>query len=338
MTSQLSQLSQQKTNAPTPPLETVSCAKEDFLDQDPTIRGQKYVCLSFLSPEDVIKQKDIYFLERFLGDMSKEMVQLWNTTCEVYKENVDFVESLNKLKEKYDYLFDDDRIRDEFNSYKSKNNEDLESAYLEKNNFQTTIRGIKVRGSYDTMREAEIRAQVIKRMDNVHNVYIAEVGCWCPWAPNPDDITNQEYAESSLNTLMKSYVKNHSDKDEFYLQRKETLKEEVAATNRLKRARIERETDETEKNDVETMSSASSPFSISASASASSSLPSINDTTDPWLAKKRLENVREENDEGDDADDDGDEDHVVNIELERYNALSEAIPDILIDQMKKVTV
>jgi hypothetical protein len=35
-------------------------------------------------------------------------------------------------------------------------------------------------------------------MDNKFNVYV-QGGCWCPWSPNPDDITDQEYAETNLN-------------------------------------------------------------------------------------------------------------------------------------------
>jgi hypothetical protein len=209
--------------------------KVDYLDQDPNIRGQRYVCMSFLSPEDVIKSKDIFFLERFVENASKEINELWDNTCEVYKDNIDFVESLKRLKEKYDFMFEPSRMNEAFAFFKSQSGSSLEEEYLQKNDFQTTIRGIKVRGSYETLREAEIRAQVLKKLDKVHNVYIAEVGCWCPWSPNPDDITNQEYAESSLNTLMKSYVQNQSDKDEFYVNRKEKMQHDVAETNTTKK-------------------------------------------------------------------------------------------------------
>ena len=41
--------------------ELVSCNEEDFLDQDSALRGQNYYCASFISPEDVIKQKELHF-------------------------------------------------------------------------------------------------------------------------------------------------------------------------------------------------------------------------------------------------------------------------------------
>ena len=33
----------------------------DLLDEDKSIAGQKFVCLSFISPEHILKQKDMYF-------------------------------------------------------------------------------------------------------------------------------------------------------------------------------------------------------------------------------------------------------------------------------------
>jgi len=37
-----------------------------FLEPDDEIRGQKFICLSFLSPEKVLKNKDIFFFSKFL--------------------------------------------------------------------------------------------------------------------------------------------------------------------------------------------------------------------------------------------------------------------------------
>ena len=39
---------------------------EDFLDEDTEIPGQRYVLLSFLSPEKVLEKKDLFFFKRFL--------------------------------------------------------------------------------------------------------------------------------------------------------------------------------------------------------------------------------------------------------------------------------
>ncbi len=211
----------------------VKVEEQDYLEQDPPIRGQKYVCLSFISPEDVIKNKDAFYMEKFLGTFSKDMNELWSNMLSTFKDNIDFCDSLRLLQERYKYLFYTDRLQDEFTFFKNNHSESLESEYHEKNDFQTSIRGLKVRGSYDSIKEAQIRAQVLKRMDDKFNVYIAEVGCWCPWSPNPEDIEDQEYAETHLNTLMKNYKNNQKMKDEFYEKRKETLKSLAEEKNKI---------------------------------------------------------------------------------------------------------
>ena len=46
----------------------------DLLDEDKSIAGQKYVCLSFVSPENILKQKEHFFFQEFLKnyDFEKE--------------------------------------------------------------------------------------------------------------------------------------------------------------------------------------------------------------------------------------------------------------------------
>lgn len=198
----------------------VSVKEEDFLDEDPPLRGQNYVCLSFVSPEEVIKKKEVYFFQNFLSGFSGEMKELFKNLSEKYKEDLD---KFKMLEDRYAYIFKEDALKEEYNFFLNSNGSDLDKQYYEDNNFQTSIRGIKVRGVFDTLREAEIRAQVLKKLDDRFNVYVAQVGCWCPWSPNPDDISAQEYAESHLNTLMKKYKDNQDQKNYFYEERKKEL-------------------------------------------------------------------------------------------------------------------
>jgi hypothetical protein len=87
--------------------------------------------------------------------------------------------------------------------------------------FQTSVRGFKVRGSYETLREAQVRAEFLKRSENSrHYIYIAEVGCWCPWDPNAQKIQDIEYLNNDLNKLVKEYKLNEAKKDVFYNEQK----------------------------------------------------------------------------------------------------------------------
>ena len=44
---------------------TNSELKEDFLEVDQSIPGQNYVCLSFVSPENVLNNKELYYAHKF---------------------------------------------------------------------------------------------------------------------------------------------------------------------------------------------------------------------------------------------------------------------------------
>jgi hypothetical protein len=128
--------------------------------------------------------------------------------------------------------------------------EELDKEFSETVDFQTNIRGIKVRGSYNTMKEAQIRSEVLKRKDKNHNIYIAQVGCWCPWDPNPNDIQDQHYSEDKLNTLMKKYRENQQHKDEVFEERKNEMLELQKEKNKLSNTLLENTELETTENVV----------------------------------------------------------------------------------------
>lgn len=199
----------------------VTSVKEcDYLDQDPPLRNQNYVCLSFISPEDVIKKKEVYFFENFLKNFAQEMTEFFGHLSEKYVDEKDMI---SNIKERYQYLFDTSKVQEEYEYYLSQNSSNLEEEYFKQNDFQTSIRGIKVRGVFDSLREAEIRSQVLRKLDDKFNVYVAQVGCWCPWSPNPEDIAEQEFAETHLNTMVKKYKENQEKRDMFYQERKRDL-------------------------------------------------------------------------------------------------------------------
>lgn len=190
----------------------------DYLDEDKPIRGQNYVCLSFISPEDVIRNKEVYYLERYLEKFHRDMTLLFENLQQKYPDQKDLVK---QIQETHAHLTNPDELQEDFKFYKKTYNESIEKEYLEKNNFQTTVRGLKVRGVFETMKEAQTRAELLRRMGDKFDIYVGQVGVWCPWSPNPEDLQNQEYANEQLNTLMKEYKNNMSLKDELYEQRKE---------------------------------------------------------------------------------------------------------------------
>ena len=200
---------------------SITSVKEvDYLDEDKPIRGQNFVLLSFLSPEDVLVNKEAYMFSKFITKFSEDMTKLLDGITDKYSDAKGFVDS---VKENNAFIFNPKDMSEQYGFYKSVNNQELETSYHRDNNFVTSIRGIKVRGVFDTIEEAKNRSEFVKKIDNKFNIYIAQVGCWCPWSPNPDCLENQEYAETQLNTLMKEYKKNMNDKDVVFENRKSAL-------------------------------------------------------------------------------------------------------------------
>jgi len=203
----------------------VSTKEVDYLDEDKPIRGQNFVLVSFISPEDVIVNKEAYIFSKFIEKFSGDMKTLLESLKEKYPEQKDMV---NTIVENNNFLFNHVEMNEQFNFFKSVNSEDLEKNYHIDNNFITSIRGIKVRGTFDTIEEAKNRCEFLKKIDNKFNIYIAQVGCWCPWSPNPECLENQEYAETQLNTLMKEYKKNMDNRDVVFENRKQTITSNAA--------------------------------------------------------------------------------------------------------------
>jgi HD superfamily phosphohydrolase len=199
--------------------QTVSTKEVDYLDEDKAIRGQNYVCLSFLSPEEILKEKEVYYFEKYLANFSRDLDQLLQGIAEKYKDESDAVKI---IRENNNHLFKGDELQEHYRFFKRTNEESIEREFLEKNDFRTSVRGIKVRGVFETLKEAQVRAELLRRMgDTKFDIFVGQVGVWCPWSPNPEDIQEQEYAETQLNTLMKQYKNNMTQKDEFYELRKQ---------------------------------------------------------------------------------------------------------------------
>lgn len=207
----------------------VTTKEFDYLDEDKAIRGQNFVLLSFLSPEDVIVNKEAYIFQKFIEKFSKDMKILLEGVKEKYPDSIDMA---NTIYDNHSYVFSPKEMSEQYSFYKSVHNDELETNYHRDNNFVTSMRGIKVRGTFDTMDEAKNRSEFLKKIDSKFNIYIAQVGCWCPWSPNPECLENQEYSETQLNTLMKEYKKNMDDKDVVFENRKQSVASSAAPVNK----------------------------------------------------------------------------------------------------------
>ncbi len=220
-------------------------AQEDYLEVDNPIPGQNYACISFVSPENVLREKELFLFNKFMNqrcgewelkldeiskDFPSEVRSKINTEIrEVLVKEMKF--TLAEFKSKYD-------------DFKYKFHDDLEKAFGRIAGSQTSVRGVKIRGVYDSIQEAEKRAKELQRKDRSFHVFVGQVGYWLPWDPLADRIEDEEYLEEELNNLMKEYRKNEASRDIFYEeqkreQMKESVTKEMAEQQKLEKESLE---------------------------------------------------------------------------------------------------
>ena len=213
----------------------------DLLDEDKPIAGQKFACVSFLSPEKIIKEKNIFLFNEFLKqwEMSKSLEKYTQfLSFLAYKYDALEFDELTKdmedfVKDQRDKLFTS-TLDDEYKTYIDNNEESLDKAFDEKHSFKTSVRGLKVRGCFPSQQEAELRCKMLREIDPNHDVYVGPVGMWIPFHPEAYKTGRVEYLEDELNQLMSEKDKNEkSAKDEFDKRVKES-KEKAINDNKEK--------------------------------------------------------------------------------------------------------
>lgn len=212
----------------------------DLLDEDKAIAGQKFVCLSFISPDKILKEKEHFFFQEFLKnyDFEKSLekfTQFVNFIAFKYKLNSDNLS--NDLKEfvisEKDKL-QSESVTDDYRNFIDHYEDKLEEQFASTNAYQTSTRGIKVRGVFPNQQEAELRCKMLRELDPNHDVYVGQVGLWMPWEPEAYKTGRVEYLEEELNQLMHEKEENEKKaKIEFDKRIKET-KEKAIEDNKEK--------------------------------------------------------------------------------------------------------
>jgi hypothetical protein len=224
---------------------------EDFLDEDTEISGQRYVLLSFISPEKVLDKKELFFFQKFLQgyEVDWKLKNLEKYMVEVVKNVNDQLDDRIKELEKNDQFdqaticrknrlrIDDlmsnygnfvqknraeinkTKIVEAYDDFMYTNKTKLEDEFYALNEFRTSVRGIKVRGVYGNPKEAELKAKKLQNKDKYHNIFIGDVGKWLPWDPQPHEIAEQEYGQDQLNNLMRKYKENEDNREKFFDER-----------------------------------------------------------------------------------------------------------------------
>lgn len=211
----------------------------DLLTEDKPISGQKFVCLSFVSPEDILKKKEIYYFEQFLKkwEFKKSMeIFLKFLNFIAFKYKLDFNDLYENFKEftedeETQKSFKYEQLKADYDTFIDQNMEELDKEFTKLNKFTTNIRGLKVRGCYPTQEEAELRAKLLHEIDTENDIFVGPVGIWLPLAPDPAKTERVEYAEELLNQLMHEKKKNEEFAKIAFEERKKEYKKKAIEEN-----------------------------------------------------------------------------------------------------------
>lgn len=203
-------------------------SKADLLDVDKPIAQQNWVCLSFVSPENEIKKRQHWEFEQFLKnyELNKSMEKMNGFMAFIsYKYNLNVEDLNNDLKE----FVEAEKaslpltMHDDFKNFLDQHEEMLMENYQKEYGFQTSVRGVKVRGVFASQSEAEMRCKMLREIDPNHDIYCAPVGTWLPFHPDAYKTGDVRYLEEELNNLMHEKKSNEEKaKTEFDRRVKES--------------------------------------------------------------------------------------------------------------------
>jgi len=232
--------------------------KKNFLKIDPMVPGQDWCVLAFVSPEDLAKKKELYYVDHFLHDETNGLIRDTSVhmsrdiNAKLFKAFDDKVKKLrdsmnkddkviaNQLEEirrsiqidesafaadcLHQHYQDLDGTLAKFQDYKNKKFNKLEPIFDAQNNNKCSTRGIKVSGCFPTKDEAEERAKYLSEEVEPHvDHYVAQTFYWLPYNPDPDAVKESKYMNEELNRFMQEKVQASKDAERHFEERKREM-------------------------------------------------------------------------------------------------------------------
>lgn len=194
----------------------------DLLSEDPVISSQQYGCYSFVSPEKVIKNRNLFMFEKFVKqwEYSKALTMFSDFTLFLaYKYSLSSESVMDDLvlfcKEEENVLKRED-VEGDYKQFLDKNEERLAEEYNRNNKFQTSVRGFINRGNFGTVDEAERYAKELRDRDSNHDIFVGRNFVWTPIDPDAYKTGRIEFLEEELNQLHHEKLINEKKaKEEF---------------------------------------------------------------------------------------------------------------------------
>lgn len=245
-------------------------SKMNYLRPDPEVPGQQWCVLAFVSPEDLIEKKNMFFMDKFLVDEMNQYLTATsvhmtrNINAKLFKSFEEKIEKLGKSKSAHhkqlmeelgairkEFEVDEaafsaeclhshksglEDIKAKFEDYKVQRT-DLEKEFDAANQQRTSVRGVKFCGAYPFQEAAMERAQFLtENVERAVDHYVCQSFHWAPFDPNVNAIQDQRYMNQELNELVRRRNENELMKQKFFEENKRQQMEKAQAdTEALKR-------------------------------------------------------------------------------------------------------
>lgn len=241
--------------------------KTDYLKQDPYIPGQNWSVISFVNPKDNVLNKMLHYVNKFMiADINKQLtaqaVQMARKLSVEMRGKITDV--LDKLKYSLDeedkalsrlledryremsidedgfveecrrkYELDAQELEDRYKVYLSQNRVELDRAYDEAHDQQTSLRAFKVRGTFARLEDAREKAKYLRdEIEPAIHTFVVQSGTWFPVDMEADEVQDQDYMLPALNELMGKYHESAHARNMHYQERKRELQEASTQGNR----------------------------------------------------------------------------------------------------------
>jgi len=212
----------------------------DLCDEDQPIAGQKFCCMSFVSPEKILKKREVLLFNSFVKnwDFSKSLERyqdfLQFLSFKYHLKVEDVISDFNDfIKEEGDKI-KNIGVEDDYKNFVDKHEEKFNEQFNRDHAFQTSVRGLKVRGVFNSQEEAENKCKALRKQDPNHDIFVGPVGIWIPWDPDAYKTGKIEFLEEELNQLHHEKLKNEAlAKEEFDKRVMETKRKAIEENIKL---------------------------------------------------------------------------------------------------------
>ena len=209
----------------------------DLCDEDAPLAGQKFACVSFVSPENILKKREAFLFDEFIKqwEFTKSMTKFGdflNFVAYKYGAKIeDLTEDFNEYAKAEEAKLREEEFESHFRTFCDKQEDNLSLRFSREHAFQTSTRGLKIRGVFNTQEEAEMRCKKLRETDPNHDIFVGPVGMWIPWDPDAYKTGRVEFMEEELNQLHNEKLKNEERAKQAFDQRVKDAKKKAIMDN-----------------------------------------------------------------------------------------------------------